>query len=109
MISKIKEFGICIKPLVKYDFLTKFNLKNHTVPLWHGTRICRKKDLKSPQWLREIKIKKRPFYKVVIADFKIINNGGWHFTWLKVPKIYIKNLILMQNSSGITKILRILI
>ena len=58
---------------------------------WHGTRACQKKFLKSPQWLRNLKTHKK--YKLYRLDkllfsknyersFKIINNGGWHFTWL---------------------------
>ena len=54
---------------VQKNYLFKFNLFNITRPDWHGTRICRKKDLKSPQWLREIKIKKRPFYKFYKPKF----------------------------------------
>ena len=92
---KIKEFGIKDKLgcFAQANFLTKFNLKNHTVPLWHGTRICRKKDLKSPQWLREIKIKKRPFYKFYKPRFdKFIHNGGWHFSSVKSPEDIYKKL-----------------
>ena len=58
---------------------------------WHGTRACQKKFLKSPQWLRNLKTHKK--YKLYRLDkllfsknyeksFTIINNGGWHFTWL---------------------------
>jgi len=58
---------------------------------WHGTRACQKKFLKSPQWLRNLKTHKRyKFYRLdkllfsskYERNFKIINNGGWHFTWL---------------------------
>ena len=58
---------------------------------WHGTRACQKKFLKSPQWLRNLKTHKRyKFYRLDKLLFsknyernvKIINNGGWHFTWL---------------------------
>tara|TARA_B110000967_G_C18831903_1_gene534516 strand:+ start:640 stop:1461 length:822 start_codon:yes stop_codon:yes gene_type:complete len=92
---KIKEFGINDKLgcFAQINFLTKFNLKNYTVPLWYGTRICRKKDLKSPQWLREIKIKKRPFYKFYKPKFdKFIHNGGWHFSSVKSPEDIYKKL-----------------
>ena len=40
---------------VQKNFLYKLNLLNIDEPRWYGTRICKKKDLKSPQWLREIK------------------------------------------------------
>ena len=86
---KIKDFSsndrfACFS---QKNFLSKFNLLNQTVPIWYGTRICRKKDLKSPQWLREIKIKERPFYKFFKPKFdKIIHDGGWHFSSVKSPE-----------------------
>ena len=70
-------------------FYYKFNLKlpNYN---WVGTRLCKKKYLKSPQWLRNIKDKKYPFYRFDInfsetkySDIKFINEGGWHFTNIK--------------------------
>ncbi len=69
---------------VQNNYLLKFNLLNTTEPKWYGTRMCRKKDLKSPQWLREIKAKKMPFYKFYKPKFdKFIENGGWHFSSVK--------------------------
>ena len=69
---------------VQDNFLLKFNLLNISEPKWCGTRMCRKKDLKSPQWLREIKTKKMPFYKFYKPKFdKFIENGGWHFSSVK--------------------------
>ena len=65
----------------------KFNLQSEVQPSWHGTRICTKEYLKSPQWLRELKFKIRPFWR--IDKFRlnnIISNGGWHFCNLKSPK-----------------------
>ena len=70
-------------------FYYKFNLKlpNYN---WVGTKSCKKKYLKSPQWLRNIKDKKYPFYrldtffsKTKYSDIKFINEGGWHFTNIK--------------------------
>ena len=40
-------------------FYYKFNLLNKTTPFWFGSRICVKKYLKSPQWLRNFKLKKK--------------------------------------------------
>ena len=69
---------------VQKNLCMKFNLLNITQPNWYGTRICKKKYLKSPQWLREIKIKKRPFFKFYKPRFdKLILNGGWHFSYIK--------------------------
>lgn len=68
-------------------FYYKFNMHSTINPFWYGTRICVKKFLKSPQWLRELKFKKRPFWR--IDKFRlnnIIDNGGWHFCNLKTPK-----------------------
>ena len=46
--------------------------------------MCRKKDLKSPQWLRDIKPRKIPFYKFYKPRFdKFIADGGWHFSSVK--------------------------
>ena len=63
-----------------------------------GTRACKKKNLISPQWLRNIKTRKYPYYridtffsKVKYTNIKMIKNGGWHFTYLKSAKdIYLK-------------------
>ena len=76
--------------LFKQDmFYYKFNLKLPNLD-WTGTKGCRKKFLKSPQWLRNIKDRKYPFYRLdtffsdtKYIDIKIISNGGWHFSNLK--------------------------
>ena len=68
-------------------FYYKFNLQSQNHPFWLGSRICVKKFLKSPQWLRDLKFKKRPFWR--IDKFRlnnIIDNGGWHFCNLKRPE-----------------------
>ena len=65
----------------------KINLQSEQNPLWLGTRACIKKYLKTPQWLRELKFKKRPIWRVdKIRLNNIILNGGWHFCNLKSPK-----------------------
>tara|TARA_B100001057_G_scaffold3277_1_gene2973 strand:- start:151 stop:1047 length:897 start_codon:yes stop_codon:yes gene_type:complete len=76
--------------LFKQDmFYYKFNLKLPNLD-WTGTKGCKKKFLKSPQWLRNIKDRKYPFYRLdtffsdtKYIDIKIISNGGWHFSNLK--------------------------
>ena len=68
-------------------FYYKINSQSQKNPFWYGTRICIKKYLKSPQWLRGLKFKKRPFWR--IDKFRlnnIIDNGGWHFCNLKTPE-----------------------
>ena len=62
----------------------KLNLQSKNNPYWHGSRICIKKYLKSPQWLRNLKFKKRPKWR--IDKFRlnnILDVGGWHFCNLK--------------------------
>ena len=62
----------------------KINLQSTLNPHWHGSRICIKKFLKSPQWLRNLKFKKRPFWRIDKLKLNnIIENGGWHFCNLK--------------------------
>ncbi len=76
--------------LFKQDmFYYKFNLKLPNTK-WIGTKACKKKHLISPQWLRNIKDRKYPIYRLdalfsdkKFIDVKIINNGGWHFTNIK--------------------------
>ncbi len=86
--TKKNKYGCFIQK----NFLYKFNLLNIDEPKWYGTRICRKKDLKNPQWLREIKVVKRPFYKFYKPKFDLfIEDGGWHFSSVKsVDDIYKK-------------------
>ena len=65
-------------------FYYKINLQSQKKPYWHGSRICVKKFLKSPQWLRELKFKKRPFWRLdKLRLNNIIDDGGWHFCNLK--------------------------
>ncbi len=85
-IKKIKEKII----LFKQDmFYYKFNLKLPDL-VWTGTKACKKKYLKSPQWLRNIKDRKYPIYrldtifsKTKYISIKFINQGGWHFSNIK--------------------------
>jgi len=68
-------------------FYYKFNLQSKNNPYWLGSRICLKEYLISPQWLRDLKFKKRPFWR--LDKFRlnnIIENGGWHFCNLKKPE-----------------------
>ncbi len=68
-------------------FYYKINLQSQKHPFWHGSRICLKKYLKSPQWLRDLKFKKRPFWRLdKLRLNNIIENGGWHFCNLKSPE-----------------------
>ncbi len=65
-------------------FYYKFNLQSKNFPFWLGSRICIFKELKSPQWLRDLKFKRRPFWRIDKRRLNnIILNGGWHFCNLK--------------------------
>ena len=73
-------------------FYYKFNLFFDRIR-WFGTKGCKKKDLLSLSWLRDVKSKKYPIYrldtifsKIKYMNIKIIENGGWHFSQLKTPK-----------------------
>ena len=67
-------------------FYYKINLQSQINPYWYGSRICLKKYLKSPQWLRDLKFKRRPFWRLDKMRLNnIIEDGGWHFCNLKDP------------------------
>ncbi len=66
---------------------------------WTGSRACRKKLLRSPQWLRNVKNKKYPFWRLdtllsnkKYRNIKFINDGGWHFTNMMSPEEIFKKL-----------------
>ena len=70
-------------------FYYKFNLKLPNF-FWTGTKACKKKYLKSPQWLRNIKDRRYSFLRLDVLfsetkfiNIKIVEDGGWHFTNLK--------------------------
>ena len=68
-------------------FMYKLNLLNLKENNWHGSKICLKKNFKSPQWLRDLKLKKYPFWRIdKIRNIQIINQGGWHFAYLQTPE-----------------------
>ena len=73
-------------------FYYKFNLLNDTM-FWYGTKACKKKKLISMPWLRNIKNKKYPLWRLdtffsnkKYTSLDIVEDGGWHFTNLKSPE-----------------------
>ena len=61
--------------------------------IWYGTKAIKKKDLISPQWVRNIKCKKYSKFRIDILfsktkynDIQILKNGGWHFSNIKSPE-----------------------
>ena len=84
--KKISEFKIQNKYacFIQKNFQAKINRLNITEEKWPGTKICQKKNLKSPQWLRDIKTKKRKIWQIYKEkEPQIILDGGWHFSFLK--------------------------
>ena len=95
----------------------KFNLVLENYP-WIGTKACKKKNLRSPQWLRNIKDRSYPWWRFDIyfsenkyTKIKIIENGGWHFSYIKSPediekklKSYLHHREYDLNPVGIEKI-----
>jgi beta-1,4-mannosyl-glycoprotein beta-1,4-N-acetylglucosaminyltransferase len=84
--DKLKTFNTRNRYAVfkQKHFYYKINLQSKSNPFWYGSRICVKKYLKSPQWLRNLKFKKRPLWR--LDKFRlnnIIEDGGWHFCNLK--------------------------
>ena len=76
----------------------KLNLYLQDFP-WIGSKACKKKYLKSPQWLRNIKDRIYPWWRLDIlfsekkfSDIKLYQNGGWHFSYIKNPKDIEKKL-----------------
>ena len=62
-LSKIKEiYNSKFTVFEQKMYYYKINIANQTNPHWFGTRICKKKYLQSPQWLRNQKIKNYPFW-----------------------------------------------
>ena len=80
-------------------FYYKFNLYYEDF-IWQGTKGIKFKNFISPQWLRNIKGKKYPkwrldvlFSKKKYSNLSFIKNGGWHFTCLRTPEELQKKLV----------------
>ena len=72
-----------------YNYKFNLELKSHE---WFGSRACTKINLISPQWLRNIKPKNYPLWRLDVffsnnkyVNIKFLENGGWHFSNLKSP------------------------
>ena len=66
---------------------------------WMGSKICKIKHLQNPQWLRSIKSKKYPiwrldtfFSKKKYSNLEFVDSGGWHFTNIMTPEILDKKM-----------------
>jgi len=81
-----KKYGIFLQKMYCY----KFNLFNKEESPWQGTRICKKKNLKSINYMRQkivLKNFKQPFWKIhKEKSIEIFKEGGWHFNSLLTPE-----------------------
>ncbi len=84
--NEIKEKLIIFKQKM---FFYKFNWLHENM-CWYGSRACKKKYFISPQWLRDTKHKKYPFWrldtifsKMKYRSIHYVEEGGWHFTNMK--------------------------
>ena len=80
-------------------FYYKFNLFYDLMP-WFGTKACKKKKLISLSWLRNLKNKKYPWWRIDTYfsknkqnNLQIVENGGWHFTNVKTAEDLHKKLL----------------
>ena len=85
-LKKIENQIILFEQDIFYYKLNRY-LPNY---IWYGTKGCKKKKLITPQWLRNIKSNKYPFYRIdtffsktKYIDKDYIKLGGWHFSNIK--------------------------
>ena len=74
-----KKYGIFLQKSFNY----KFNLFNKYETPWDGTRVCKKKNLKSINFMRQKVLSKNIKYRFFRIDkeknIQLFLNGGWHF------------------------------
>jgi beta-1,4-mannosyl-glycoprotein beta-1,4-N-acetylglucosaminyltransferase len=95
------NFNLINKKIIFFKqkvFYYKFNLELKTLR-WIGSKACKKKYLKSPQWLRNVKDKIYPKWRldIIFSEKKynnifFVENGGWHFSFVKKPEDIEKKL-----------------
>mgnify|MGYP001361819045 CR=1 FL=1 len=78
-------------------FMYKLNLQNLNESNWIGSKITLKKNMPSPQKLRDLKFKEYPFWRFDKTKLQIIK-GGWHFSFLQKPSDIAKKI--MSYSHG---------
>ena len=94
--SKIKNNIIIFEQKMFY-YKLNLHYKNFK---WFGTKGTKKKNLISPQWIRNIKNKKYPWWRldVIISKEKyskilFVEDGGWHFTCIRTPEDLEKKML----------------
>ena len=87
-----KKYGIFLQRFFNY----KFNIFNPYESPWEGTKVCKKKNLKSIDFMREKVRKKNLRYKFYRFDkeknIQIFENAGWHFNNVMSPEKISKKL-----------------
>ena len=87
-----KKYGIFLQKFYNY----KFNLFNPFETPWEGTKVCKKKYLKSIDFMREKVKKKNLKYKFYRFDkeknIEIFDDAGWHFNNVMSPEMISKKL-----------------
>ena len=80
-------------------FYYKLNLLYDEL-IWTGSKAVKFKNFISPQWLRNIKSKKYPIWRLDVlfskkkySNLSYIKNGGWHFTCIRTPQDLEKKLL----------------
>jgi len=94
--SKIKNKIIIFQQKM---FYYKFNLLYEDFN-WFGSKAVRKKNFLSPQWLRNIKSRNYPkwrldtlFSKKKYSNLYLVKDGGWHFTCIRTAEDLEKKLL----------------
>ena len=81
-----KKYGIFLQKCFNY----KFNLFNEHESPWEGSRVCKKKDLKSIDFMRQKVKSKNLKYSFLRIDkeksIEIFKNAGWHFNNILSPE-----------------------
>ena len=97
-INNLKENNNKIVFFKQLMIYYKLNLYLKDFP-WIGSKACKKKDLKSPQWLRNIKDRNYSWWRIdtlfsntKYSNIKIFDDGGWHFSYVKSPENIEKKL-----------------
>ena len=81
-----KKYGIFMQKTFNY----MFNLYNQNESPWEGTRVCKKKNLKSIDFMRQEVKSKNLNYSFLRFDkeksIEIFDNAGWHFNNILSPE-----------------------
>ena len=93
-----KKYAIFFQKCFNY----KFNLFNPYETPWEGTRVCKKKNLKSIDFMRQKVKSKNLKYNFFRLDkeknIELIMSGGWHFNNLMKPELISKKLQTFAHS-----------